>query len=327
MIDKIALGLDVSKLTIDVCVLGLGGKPLKNKFANNPAGFSQLLSWLGDIDKQAVHACLEPTGIYSKQLASFLWHQKFKVSQVNSYAVQCHGRSKNFRSKTDRIDAFLLADFCLRQDPPAWNPPPAVHSDLKELQHRLVCLDEQIRQEENRLETVSLALVREDIEENLGRLYVRRKKLALAAKALVQSDEQLHRQFKNVKSIVGLGDKTTIRLLAMIQFNMFEDGRQVGAYAGLTPRDFESGTSVHKKARISRIGNAELRSALYFPAMCAIKNNPQFREFAERLKAKNKPPKVIICAVMRKLLVLAATLIRNDQLYDPNYRSPLAGRC
>jgi transposase len=66
-----------------------------------------------------------------------------------------------------------------------------------------------------------------------------------------------------------------------------------------------------------RSGSSELREALYFPAMVAIQHNPQMRAFADRLKEKGKPPKVIICSVMRKLLVLATTLIHKQQFYDP----------
>ena len=323
MTERIGLGLDVSKLTFDACILRHGAKPIRNKFPNSAKGFNQLLVWLYGFDRDQLHACLEPTGVYSKGLANFLWQQGLRVSQVNSYAVQCHGRSKNFRSKTDRIDAFLLADYCLMQNPPTWEPPSPVQAELKEIQRRLASLDEQIRQEENRLEAVECAIVREDIEDNLGRLYVRRKRFEAAAKSLVKKNESLATNYAIVNSIIGLGEKSSLRLLALVQFENFSDGRQVGCYAGLTPRQFDSGTSIHKRPRISRVGNSELRAALYFPAMVAMQHNPQMREFAERLKAKNKPPKVIICAVMRKLLVLATMLINKQQFYDPNYRSSL----
>ncbi len=326
MENRIALGLDVSKLSFDACLIWTGGKTRKSKFPNTLQGFKELLNWLHGSDLGQVHACLEPTGVYSRALAKFLFDQGIRVSQVNSYAVQCHGRSKNFRSKTDSIDAYLLGDYCLKENPPNWEPPTQVHSALRELQHRLTCLDEMIRQEENRLEIVETKLVREDIEDELGRLYVRRKRLEGSAKQLVKSDVTMAANFAILDSIIGIGEKSAIRLLAYVQFGQFESGRQVGCFAGLTPRDFESGTSIHKKARISRIGSAELRAAMYFPAMVAKQHNPQMREFAERLARKNKPPKVITCAVMRKLLVLAATLIRKQELYDPNHCSLIASK-
>lgn len=322
--ETVFLGLDVAKLNFEACLLLPDGKTLKSKFENTPVGFSKLLVWLAGLERTEIFACLEPTGVYSRRLANFVWQSGIRVSQVNSYAVQCYGRSKNFRSKTDRIDAYLLADYCRTQNPPTWDPPPPTQSELKEVQHRLSSLDDQIRQEENRLGVCECSVVREDIEESLGRLYIRRKKLEAVANTLVKSDEVLAHNFRILNSIIGLGDKSALRLLALVQFEKFTDGRQVGCFAGLTPREFDSGTSIHKKPRISRIGSSELRASLYFPAMAAIQHNPQMRDFAERLKANGKPPKVVICAVMRKLLVLATTLIRKQQFYDPQFLSPLS---
>jgi transposase len=318
MNQRIALGLDVSKLTFDACLLSEKVKEHK-KFSNDFSGFKQLLSWLHGLDTAALHACLEPTGVYSRSLAKFLTDNGIAVSMVNSYAVQCHGRSKNFRSKTDRIDAYLLADYCLKENPPRWEAPSQTQAELKELQHRLACIDEHIRQEENRLETVESKVVREDIKESLGRLYLRQKQLQKAAKELIRQDPNATANFAILNSIIGIGEKSAIRLLGLVQFEKFQTGRTAGAFAGLSPRQFESGTSIHRKTQISRIGDSSLRAALYFPAMVAIQHNPQMRKFAANLRARNKPAKVIICAVMRKLLVLATTLIRNQSFYDPNY--------
>ncbi len=324
MEQRIVLGLDVAKLTIEACLIVPGQKPERLSFENSPRGFKQLLRWLHGFEPKTIHACLEPTGIYSKGLAKFLFHAGFRVSQVNSYVVQSHGRSKSIRSKTDRIDAFLLADYCLKENPPAWEPSTELHSELREIHHRLVCIDEAIRQEENRLEAAESKLVREDIQENLVRLNMRKENFEQTAKKLVKSDEVLADNFAILRSISGIGDKSAIRLLSLVQFERFQNGRQVGCFAGLTPKDCESGTSVHMKPQISRIGSSELRGALFFPAMVARQHNPQLREFADRLAQRNKPPKVILCAVARKLLVLATTLIRKQEFYNPEYRSPLA---
>src|SRR5271154_6341775 len=120
MTERICLGLDVAKLWFEACLLVPDAKPLKAKFPNNAGGFQQLSGWLHGFADRKLHACLEPTGIYSKALANFLWNNGIAVSQVNSYAVLNYGKAKNFRSKTDRIDAYLLADYCLTQNPPQW---------------------------------------------------------------------------------------------------------------------------------------------------------------------------------------------------------------
>lgn len=312
-----ALGLDVSKLTLDVCLLSKDGKKTRTQVPNSLPGFRQLLLWLHGIDLSDLHVCLEPTGRYSRMVSHFLHNSGLKISQVNSYVVLHHGRSKGFRSKNDRIDAFLLADYCLKEDPPEWFPPDAAQDELKEILNRLEAVDEFIRQEKNRLEAgFESSIVRQDIEEHLGQLLVRKQHLEDAARDLVRKDLTLTGDFALLKSIIGFGEKSVIRLLALVPFRRFKTGRQLACFAGLTPRQYESGTSIHKKEHISRRGNSQLREALYFPAMVAMQHNPQLRKFAERLKNEGKPPKIVICAVMRKLLVLAAAVIRNQQFYD-----------
>jgi len=323
--ETIYMGLDVSKLTIDICLLFADGRKLSTRILNSNAGFKELVKWLHGVDLTLIHACLEPTGSYSRGIAYFLFDAGMTVSQVNSYAVLNHGRSKNFRSKNDRIDAYLLADYGLKHNPAAWTPPTQTRQHLREMQHRLACIDTTIRQEQNRLDAgVDCDFVVQDIKENLGRLLVRKKQFEKELKKLAQTDERLHANFKVLKSINGIGDASAIRLLAFVHFENFEGGRQVGCFSGLSPKEHQSGTSIRSKPSISKVGSAELRASLYFPAMVAMQHNPQMREFADRLRSKNKPPKVVICAVMRKLLVLAHTLIRKQQLYDPEHRSPLA---
>lgn len=315
---KFALGLDVSKLTIDVCLLTTDGRPRKTVIDNSIAGFQKLLCWLDGIDLSQLHVCLEPTGKYSRAIAGFLHEAGLKISQVNSYTVLCHGRSKNFRNKTDSIDGYLLADYCLKENPSTWSPAPQSHTELNELQMRINDLTETIRQEENRLEAGGIStLVRQNIEEHLAYLTVQKEQLETASRNLVKSDPLLGSNFSILLTIVGIGEKSALSLLAAIRFERFEKPRTVGCFAGLTPRLHRSGTSIYKRECISRVGSNELRRVLYFPAMVAMQHNPQMRAFAERLRAKGKPSKVIICAVMRKLLVLAATLIRKQVSYDP----------
>lgn len=317
---RMALGLDVSKQTIDACLLFDGGKKKKLKVQNNKTGFVELVRFLQELPLECIHACMEPTGRYHRPLQNFLLGLGIKVSLVDTFTVQHHARSKKIRNKTDKIDGYILADYCLMHVPPAFEAPDENFLKLRDLQNRLANIAGMIRQEENRLEAgLESDIVRQDIEEHLGRLYVSQKKLAKAAKELVRLDPSMNQCFKILSSIIGIGDSSAIMLLAMIRFDQFENGRKVGAFAGLVPRFHESGTSINSRPSISRIGSSYLRKSLYYPAMSAMQHNPQLREFAERLREKNKPGKVIVCAVMRKLLVLAGTLLRKQEFYNPSY--------
>jgi transposase len=318
MDSRMTVGLDVAKRLIEVCLLLSDGRIRKTTIENSKHGFQKLLCWLHGLDLSNIHVCLEPTGKYSRAIAAYLHAAGMKISQVNSYTVMCHGRSKNYRSKTDRIDAYLLADFCLKENPPAWFPPAPSQTELSELQARIADIEEMVIQERNRLEAIDCStVVRQDIEEHLAQLMVRKQRLEKASRELVKSEPILEKDFAIINSVIGLGEKSAMRLLALVRFDQFKIPGDVGCFAGLTPKQYRSGTSVYKRDCISRIGSTKLRKSMYFPAMVAMQHNPQMRIFAERLKAKGKPAKVVICAVMRKLLVLTATLIKRQEFYDP----------
>jgi transposase len=316
--NKVALGLDVAKKTIEVCLLRQGQKRGEKLIIENSiAGGQKLLSWLHGIDPSEIHVCLEPTGKYSRVIAAFVHTSGLKVSQVNSFTVLHHGRAKGYRSKTESIDAYLLADYCLKENPPSWEPPATSYMELSEMQARLDELEETIGQERNRLQAGGdSAVVQQDIQDHLVQLTMRKERLFEAMKAHVDADPLLYANFKIAESIIGIGEKSALALLSAVRFERFEAARNVGSFAGLTPRRYESGTSIYKRPCISRKGSNKLRKRLYFPAMVAMQCNPQMREFADRLRANGKPSKVIICAVMRKLLVLTATLIRKQEFYD-----------
>lgn len=311
------LGLDVAKRTISVCLLDLDGKPQRREILNSTSGFVQLIAWLGKTPPETVHVCLEPTGKYSRAIAAFLLERGFVISQVNSHVVSNYAKVKRVRGKTDRVDAFLLADFCLKENPPAWVPAEKARVELREIEARIFNLDEAIQQELNRLEAgMQNDFARADIEAHIAYLRSSKERLEKEAKRIALGDVVLQPGFEIVSSIIGIGERSALRLLAYVPFRELPEPRSAGCYSGLTSKKHESGTSISRRPSISRVGPTEVRKMLYHPAMTAIQHNPQMRAFAERLAQKGKPPKVIICAVMRKLVVLAATLIRKGELYD-----------
>jgi transposase len=318
---KIALGLDVSKRTIEVRKLQEGDKRGERfSIENSIAGGQKLLAWLHGIELTDVHVCLEPTGKYSRTIAAFLHDQGIKVSQVNSFTVLHYGRAKGLRNKTDKIDARLLAEYCLKQNPPIWEPPAPAQAELNEVQARLDDVKEMLAAEENRLKSGGFSeVVQKDIQGHIAELQIRKKNLEAAARDVLAVDAMLQSNFEIINSIIGIGEASAIALLATIRFEQFTKPRSVGCFAGLTPQRFQTGVT-DRPQHISRRGSDALRRRLYFPALVAMEHNPQLREFADRLRAKGKPPKVVIAAVMRKMLVLAATLIRKQQYYDCNYK-------
>jgi transposase len=138
--------------------------------------------------------------------------------------------------------------------------------------------------------------------------------------SLLQSHPDLKQRFDFLRSIKGIGSKTALFLLAeMHDLANYENARAAAADAGVTPSHYQSGTSVKRRTKISKIGKAGIRAALYWPAITAIQHNPLIKAMAERLKARGKSQKVIIGAAMRKLLHLAYGVLNNQSYFDPYY--------
>jgi transposase len=271
-----ALGIDISKLKFNVCLINSSGKLKHKVFPNTTTGFGQLLDWLSTQGVRRVHACLEATGTYGEALSLFLHQAGHTVSVVNPAAIKAFAGSRLSRTKTDRVDAELIARFCRAQAPPARTPPPAEVRELQALVRRLESLVGMRVAEENRLSSgITVDSVRESVEALLTHLNEQIKRTEKLIRGHINDHPRLKRQSKLLDSIPGIAETTAAHLLAEVtDITQYRSARQVAAYAGLVPRERRSGTSVRGRARLSKIGNARLRKALYFPAVMALRCSP-----------------------------------------------------
>ena len=314
------LGIDVAKDTLDVALIQ-AGKTWQERFDNQVSGFKRLLRW---VEKQVggpVHACLESTGQYSDGVAEYLYEHGYAVSVVNPARIKAYGASKLRRNKTDRADAQLIAEYGLREQPGLWSPPPASFRELQSLVRRLEDLQAQLQQENNRLKSgVKHPLVIADLQDHLQELEGRIARIKRAIGEHISAHPELKQRVELLTSIPGIGRLTAAKILGEVRdVCAFDDARQLAAYAGVTPRNFTSGTSVHKKARMSKTGNANLRKALYMPAISAKRHNSIIRAFCDRLSASGLQPMQIIGAAMRKLLHLIYGILKSGRPFDPNF--------
>jgi len=312
------LGVDISKADFHCCLLD-GEVSSAAKFDNKSPGYRGVLKWLKKERAKDIHVCMEATGPYWRGLANTLYAAGLRVSVVNPSRTAYYARVKLQRTKTDAVDAKMLADFCKSQKPDLWKPPAP---EILELRAFLTYRTQLIKQR-----TAQNLLVAQ-VEGNsaLGRIHT--AQLSAIGKAIGAVEREIRSHLKRhpelqervarVQSIPGLGTLSSATIVAHLPVERLRDKKAVGAYAGLSPRDRQSGTSVHGKPRICKMGNADLRRAMFMPAMVAIKCNPAMKVFAERLKARGKPAKVIIVAVMRKMLVLAYTLLLAKTNFDPS---------
>lgn len=314
------LGIDVAKDTLDIA-LSDGFRMQHGQFANSEKGHVQLDNWLRERSSNSIHICMEATGQYGDRVAEHLYSCGFSVSVVNPARIKHYANSKLRRNKTDKADAELIAEYCLREKPVLWTPPPACFKELQALVRHLEDLQGLKRQEANRLQSGgrspfvldSLTSVCDFIDDQI-------RKTKKEIQDHIHKHSELKRMQELLITIPGIGKLTASKLLGEIRSIVdFRNARQLAAYAGLTPRNFLSGTSVHKKTRLSKTGNSNLRKTLYMPAVVARRCNPIIRSFCDRLYQNGLQPMEVIGAAMRKLLHLVFGILKTGRPFDPNY--------
>ena len=319
------LGIDVAKRKLDVALLRNGRKRFR-VFANDPSGWRDLLAWLEQERLDRVHACLEATGRYGDGVAACLHQRGHVVSVVNPAQVKDFARSKLGRNKTDKIDAGLAAEFCLLFNPAAWTPPSAARRALRDLVRTREALQASLTEYRNRQSAGPLCYAAEQaVGQVIAALEDQLRGLDRTIRAHLATDLDLARSHDLLLSIPGIGTATAAIILTEIPDPLaFAHARQVAAYAGLTPRHHQSGSSFHGPAQLSRVGNATLRRALYLPALAAVRFNPLVKGLRDRLAAQGRlKPKQIIAAAMRKLLHLCYGVLKTGKPFDPAYRPAL----
>jgi len=313
------LGIDVAKDTLALALLG-PKSPRKTSVANTPAGYLRLVHWLASQHITDVTVCLEATGTYSDDVAQALHDAHYRVFLVNPARIAAYAKSQLARNKTDAADAVLIARFAQAEAATlnVWIPPDPALRELRALVRHLDALQLQRQAEHNRQAAGGHpAAVAQALTAHLAFLDKQIAEVVRQISDHLDGHPELRKQHELLQSIVGIGSITASRILAEAgDLTRFRDARAVAAYAGLTPRQYSSGTSVQRRTRLSKIGNASLRRALFFPAIVAKQHNPVLQAFCARLAARGLAPKAIVGAAMRKLLQLAYGVLSSGRPFD-----------
>ncbi|MBI1911284.1 MAG: IS110 family transposase [Deltaproteobacteria bacterium] len=312
------LGIDVAKKKFDVALLR-NGKYKHKSFENKPSGFDSLVTWLKQHDVVLVHACLEATGSYGDALAKFLFHAGHIMSVVNPSRIKAFGESELLRTKTDKTDAKLIARFCERMNPAAWQPDPPEIEHLRALGRRrdaLICMR---TQELNRIGATDSS-VNDSIQKVLCFLEKEIDEISKLIKDHINNNPDLKKKRDLLITIPGVGAVTIEAILSEANaFEKFDTIEKVVAYMGLSPKERTSGSSIKGKPSICKMGSARLRKILYMPALSAIQHNPSVNALYKRLKAKSKNGMIIACACMKKLVHIIYGVIKNGIAFNPEH--------
>lgn len=328
-----SVGIDIAKSTFTAChakTMMDGSVELSEveEFENSKTGFNQLVKWARKVGLKELpgHYVMEATGIYYEPLAYHLVRLGLSVSVVLPNMVKHFGKSLNIKSKTDSIDARMIARLGAERVLPLWEPPSRSLKDLRDLTRLYTDLKQQRTAFMNRLHSTQsgnepLEFIVTSTKSIISKLEKEITKAKKAIEDLIQADDVLKGKMNKLQTIKGAGLITLAIIVAETQgFKLIKNSRQLTSYAGYDVVERESGSSVKGKTRISKKGNSRIRASLHFPALVASRHNQAMREVFVRIN-EQKPSKMVgATAVQRKMLTLIYALWKADTNYDPAYQ-------
>ena len=322
MIKKTAhfAGIDVGAEELLLVVRKNATSMKAQKFANTPAERARLVAKL--VKLPGVSVCLEATGAYHLELAVALHDAGVRLNVVNPKAAHNFAKALMKHSKTDAIDADTLAQFAERMPFTVWVRPSPQALTVRSFARRINALTRQKAMTKNHLHALSFGpdlppAVLNDAKLAIAQLEKRLAHLSSKAQAFIGKHEDLKRIFTLLLGIKGIAETSAIALMGeLLLLPKALTHKQWVKYAGLDPRAFDSGKSVHKAPRLSKAGNRHIRQALYMPALSAKQHDPYVKAFFQHLIEKGKKQLQALCAVMRKLLHAIHGMLRDNQPFD-----------
>ena len=303
-------GIDISKDNLDTHVYP--GDHVK-QFSNNTTGWRALAKWLSQFTPERV--VYEATGVYHKDMERALANRSMPIVRVNPRRARRFAEALGTIAKTDRVDAYILARFGAMMAPEITVLHCQAIEELSELQAARRALIRANTAQNNRSKNLKQTVLKRQAKAMLKLIEAQIKEIDSASVELIGADEKLKERYEILLSIPGIGPPTAIAMIVLMpELGSLDEG-QVASLAGLAPIANDSGT--HRGKRVCKGGRANLRQALYMPALVAARFNADLKEKYDKFIEAKKPAKVAITALMRKLLVLANALLRDNRKWLP----------
>lgn len=304
------VGVDICKATVDAHLHPAG---IARQFTNDAKGLKALMGWLGG--RQVTRVVYEPTGRYHHAFERRLGGAGLALAKVNPRQARRFAEAIGCNAKTDAVDAAMLARMGALLELPSRPIASKTLDNMKELQVARLGLVKDRTAAKNREHVCRSALLKRHAAQRLAQIDRQIAAIDAELKASLSREPDLAARFDVLVSIPGIGEITAIAMLIDMPELGTLDSKQVASLAGLAPIARDSGQ--HRGKRHIRGGRAELRHALYMPALVAIRFNPDLKAKYIALVAAGKPAKVAITAVMRKLIILANSLLKTGRPWTP----------
>lgn len=326
---KQCVGIDISKATFTACVCqkfadGRIRLSSVESFDNGNKGFNQLVKWSRKLGAPQLELLflMEATGCYFEPLAYHLHRLNQPVSVILPNKVKHYGKSLNVKTKTDAVDARVIAQLGAERQLPLWEPPLPIFRQLRGITRLRADLVQERTAFQNRITSGESAesverLVSRGLKAVVKELDRQIDRCDQEVEKLARKEDWLWQKVTNLQSIKGVALLTVATVVAETQgFALVKSRKQLASYAGYDVVQRDSGTSIKGKTRISKKGNSRIRGALHMPARSAARHNDRLREFYQRVNEGKPSKRVGEVAVARKLLLLMYTLWKKDEAYQ-----------
>jgi transposase len=316
---KTVLGIDIGKKELSIALL-------KNEHffcrtvANSEAGFTEIEKFVSSKTSEQPEVYMEATGHYHSAVADYLFDRGYIIKVVNPRKIHSFAGVKLSRNKTDKADAKIIARYGVKfdDDRPYKKLPKNVRK-IRALYRTYLGLIDQAKMCKNHLESAIDKDATDYWKESLKNFEIQIKKIVKQIVSIIEAESSLSLKFKNLQTIPGIAKITAIAVLSEIgNIEDFLSARQLAAYLGATPKHKESGTSVHGKAKMSKMGNAILRKALFLPSITASNICEPLQKYKQKQKAKEKKAKQIIIAIMKKIIYAIYVVLKKGSIFNEN---------
>ncbi|MFY0481073.1 IS110 family transposase [Flavobacterium sp. PLA-1-15] len=312
-------GIDVSSETLDLFFKNKEGNLQHLQVTNSATGFRKMLKESG----KETHFVMEATGVYHLNLIFFLKEQGIAFSVVNALQIRRYIQMHLERNKSDKKDAKRIYEYGVDRNPESYAMPDTAYFECRSLNNAIHDLTKEITKFSNQIHsTKKCPYETKTIEKSFQKIIKKLKEEKHNLEELLQQKliEWEAETLKLVTSIKGIGTKAAAELIIYTQgFKDMNSYKQLISYAGLSPTEYRSGSSIRGRVRICKQGGKQLRHILYMCALNAKKTNAQCRALFDRLVEKGKNKKAAIIAVCNKLLKIVFGVVKNRTMYQDNF--------
>lgn len=318
---KFHIGIDISKNFLDIYLYNHKNQTDNHYFRteNNPQSIKKLIKQFSQISVEAV--TLEASGGYERTLIKYLHQADFVILRPNAMNVRLFARGCNIKAKTDKADARILAIFGCLSEQYELIQTTAHEEELKELMHRREIICEQRKQEKTRFSKAYHSLIKKMIQQNIKNFEKQLLVLEKEIHQLIKQHKNLLERYKILCSIPGIGDITACYLICNLRELGLLDNKKIASLCGVAPFTRESGN--YRGKSYIKGGRKNVRNKLYMCALSAMRIS-RFKKMYDQMIERGKPPKVALVAIMRKLIIIANSLIKKNEYFTNSKEENIA---